>query len=106
MKFEFLGGMLLNGDYVGFVFFLGGLPEKGAQLFLGRCDYGMVVTLLSFLCNFDNLTLKLHQEKRSYPDERWFFIGRFKVASVSGKSVALLASKKVSKSTMSMMQGH
>ena len=32
-------------------------------------EYGMEVILLSFLCNYDNLTLKLHQEKRSYPDE-------------------------------------
>ena len=39
-----------------------------------------------------NLTLKLHKEKRSYPDERWLFVGRFKV-----RSVALEASKKVSK---------
>ena len=69
-------------------------------------NYGMVVILLSFLCNYDNLTLKLHQEKGSYPDERWLFIGRFKVGSVPGKSVALVASKKVSKSIMSMMQGH
>ena len=86
------------------------MPGKGAQLFLGGCDlhrnYGMVVILLSFLCNYDNLTLKLHHEKRSYPDERWIFIGRFKVESVPGKSVALVASKKVSKSIMSMMQGH
>ena len=84
--------------------------QKRAQLFLWECDfhrnYGMVVILLSFLCNYDNLTLKLHQEKRSYPDERWLFIGRFKVGSVPGKSVALVASKKVSKSIMSMMQGH
>ena len=57
-------------------------------------DYGIVVILLSFLCNYDNLTLKLHQEKGSYPDERWLFIGRFKVGSVPGKSVALVTSKK------------
>ena len=50
--------------------------------------------------------LKLHHQKPSYPDERWLFIERFKVGSVPGKSVALLASKKVSKSIMSMMQGH
>ena len=72
--------------------------RKGGIIFLGGCDlhrnYGMVVTLLSFLCNYDNLTLKLHQEKRSYPDERWLFIGRFKVGSVPGMSVALEASKK------------
>ena len=91
-------------------FFWGWLPGKGAQFFLGECDlhrnYGMVVTLLSFLCNYDNLTLKLHQGKRCYPDEGWLFIGRFKVGSVPGMSVALEASKKVSKSIMSMMQGH
>ena len=77
---------------------------------MGGCDlhrnYGMVVILLSFLCNYDNLTLKLHQKKRSYPDERWLFIGRFEVESVPGISVALEASKKVSKSIISMMQGH
>ena len=97
--------MLLNGHPGGFVFFSGGLPEKGAQFFLGGCDLhrncGMVVIiLLSFLYNYDNLTLKLHQGKRSYPDEGWLFIGRFKVGSVPG--IAL----KVSKSIMSMMQGH
>ena len=98
------------GILVALNFFSDGLSERGTQFFLGKCDlhrnYGMVVILLSFLCNFDNLTLKLHQEKRSYPDERWLFIGRFKVESVLGKSVALVASKKVSKSIMSMMQGH
>ena len=61
------------GDPCGFDVFLGRLPEKGAQFFLGECDlhrkYSMVVILLPFLCNYDNLTLKLHQEKRSYPDE-------------------------------------
>ena len=95
---KFFSRMLLNGAPCGFEFFWGGLPEKRAQFFLGGCDlhrnYGMVVILLSFLCNYDNLTLKLHQEKRSYPDERWLFIGRFKVGSVPGKSVALVASKK------------
>ena len=53
----------------------------------------MGVILLSFLCNYDNLTLKLHQEKRCYPDEGWLFNGRFKVRSVPGMSVALEASK-------------
>ena len=66
---------------------------------MGVCDlhrnYGMVVTL-SFLCNYDNLTLKLHQGKRYYTDEGWLFIGRFKIGSVPGMSVALEASKKVS----------
>ena len=96
---KFFRGMLLYWNSGGFSFFWGGLPKKCTQFFLElECDlhrnYGMVVILLSFLCNYDNLTLKLHQEKRSYPDERWLFIGRFKVGSVPGKSVALVASKK------------
>ena len=66
---------------------------------MGGCEilrnYGLVVILLSFLFNYDNLTLKLHQGKRSYPDERWLFIGRFKVGSVPGKTVVLVTSKKV-----------
>ena len=91
--------------------FLRRTARKGGSIFLGRGydlhrNYGMVVILLSFLCNYDNLTLKLHQEKRSYPDERWLFIGRFKVGSVPGMSAALEASKKVSKSIMSMIQRH
>ena len=53
----------------------------------------MVVILLSFLCNYNNLTLKLHHEKSSYPDKRRLFIDRFKVKSVSGISVALVTSK-------------
>ena len=65
---------------------------------MGGCDlrrnYGMVVILLSFFCNYDNFTLKLHK--------RWLFIGRFKVRSVPGKSVALAGSKKISKSITSM----
>ena len=52
------------------------------------------INSIVFLCNYDNLTLKLHQEKRSYPDEGWIFIGRFKVESVPGMSVAREASKK------------
>ena len=54
----------------------------------------MVVILLYFLCNYDNLTLKLYQEKRSYPDEGWLFIGRFNVGSIPGISNTLEASKK------------
>ena len=70
--------MLLNGNRGGFVFLWGGLPEKGAQFFLGGSDlhrnYGMVVILLAFLCNYDNLTLKLHQEKRSYQMKDGFLL--------------------------------
>ena len=43
------------------------------------------------------MTLKFYQEKCSYPDEGWLFIGRFKVGSVPGISVALEASKKTIK---------
>ena len=83
------------GDPCGFEFFWGRLPEKRAQFFLVGCDlhrnYAIVVILLSFLCNYENLLLKLHQEKRSYPDEGQIFIGRFKVGSIPGMSVALEA---------------
>ena len=76
-------GMLPNGHPGDFVFFSDGLPEKGGQFSLGGCDLhrncGMVVILLSFLYNYDNLTLKLHQGKHSYPDKGWLFIGRFKL---------------------------
>ena len=72
--------------------------QKRGSTFLGGCDLhrncGMAVILLFFLCNYDNLTLKLHQEKRSYPDEEWLFIGRFNIGRVPGKSAALVASKK------------
>ena len=76
------------------------------KLLLYHKNYGMVVILLSFLCNYDNFTLKLHHNKRSYLDERWIFIGRFKVGSVPGKSVAPIASRKVSKFIMNKMIGH
>ena len=107
---RFFRGMLLNGHPSGFVFCLRRSARKGGSIFLGGCDlhrnYGMVVILLSFLCNYDNLTPKLHQEKRSYPDEGWLFNGRFKIGSVAEMSDALEGSKKVSKSIKSMMQGH
>ena len=97
------------GILVGLYFFWGGLPEKGAQFYLEECElhrnYGMVVFSLSFLCDNDNLTLKLHQEKRSYLMKDGFY-WQIQVGSVPGMSVALAASKKVSKSIMSMMQGH
>ena len=59
----------------------------------------MVVLLLTFLCNYDNLTLELHHEKCSYPDERSLFIGKLKVGGVSGTSLALAASKKYENSS-------
>ena len=81
------------GDPCVFPFFWGELPEKRAQFFLWGCDlhrnYRTVVILLYFLYNYDNLTLKLHQKKSSYPDEGWIFIGRFKAGSVLGTSVLL-----------------
>ena len=54
----------------------------------------MVVISLPFLCNYHNLTPKLHQGKHSYPDGGWRFIGRFTVGIVPGISVALKACKK------------
>ena len=88
------------------LYFLRRTARKGGSIFLGggydlHRNYSLVVILLPFLCNYDNLTLKLQQEKRSYPDERRLFI-----ESVPGMSVALDASKKISKSIISMMQCH
>ena len=77
MKLEFfLGGegMLLNRDPGGFVFFEADCQERGLKFSLGdvtSVETGLVI--LSFLRNYENLTLKLHQEKRSYPNERWLF---------------------------------
>ena len=73
--------------------------QRGLSFYWGKgCDlhrnYGMVVILLSLLCNFDHLTLKLHQEKPSYPDEGWLFIDKFRVGSVPRMSVAPVSSKK------------
>ena len=74
--------------------FLRRTARKGGSIFLGGCDlhrnYGVVVILLFFLFSYDNLTLESNQKKYSYPDEGWFFTGRFKV----GMSVGLEASKK------------
>ena len=82
------------------LYFLRRTARKGGSIFLGggvgydlHRNYCMVVVLLSF-CSYDNLTLKVHQEKRSYPGETWLFIGRFKVGSVPVTSVVLEASKK------------
>ena len=95
---KFFSGVLLNGYLGGFVFFFRWTSRKGGWIFLGGCDLhrncGMVAILLSFLYNYDNLTLKLQHGKRSYPDEGWLFIGRFKARSVPGISIALKASKK------------
>ena len=43
--------------------------------------YSTVLSLLPLLCSHANLTLKFHQ-KNSYLNERWVFIGRFKVGSL------------------------
>ena len=83
----------------GLVFFWGRLLEKGSSIFLWvkGCDlhrnYSMVVILLSLIFNYDNLILKLHQKKRSYRDEGWLFIDRFKVGSVPGMRFVLVAAK-------------
>ena len=57
------------------LYFLRRTARKGDSNFLGggydlHRNYVMVVILLSLLCNYDNFTLQLHREKRSYPDER------------------------------------
>ena len=57
------------------LYFLRKAARKGDSIFLGggydlHRNYGMVGILLSLLCNYDNLTRQLHQENRSYPDER------------------------------------
>ena len=39
----------------------------------------VVLSLLLVLCNHDNLALKLHQ--KSYLNEGWLFIGKFKIGS-------------------------
>ena len=57
------------------LYFLRQTTRKGDSIFLGggydlHRNYGMVVILLFLLCNYDNFTLQLHQEKHSYPDER------------------------------------
>ena len=44
----------------------------------------MVLILLLLVYSHDNLIVKLHQKKNSYLDERWLFIGSFKVGSVPG----------------------
>ena len=49
--------------------------RKGRPIFLGgggeggvlQRNYGMVVILLSFLCDYENLTLKLRQKKMQLP---------------------------------------
>ena len=73
---NFFKGTLLNGHPGGFVFFQKVCQKifLEAQFFLRECDChrkcGMVVILLSFLYNYDNLALKLHQGKRSYSDPK------------------------------------
>ena len=94
---KFLRGMLLNGHPGECLLFLRRTGRKGDSIFHwggAGCDlhrnYGIVVILLSFLCNYDNLTLKLHQRKRCYPDKGWLFIGRFKKFEVCQEWALLL----------------
>ena len=48
------------------------------NFYLGGCDlhrkYGIVVILLPRLRNYDNLILKLHEEKRRYPMKDEFLL--------------------------------
>ena len=75
------------------------MSEKWDSIFLGGrgCDlqrnYGKVVILLSLLCDYNNLILKLYQKKGSYLNEGWLFIGRFKVEGVPGMSAVLVEYK-------------
>ena len=107
---KFFRGMLLNanGHPDGFVFFEADCQKRGLNFSWWRIRPPQKLWYCSnfivFSFNYDNLTLKLHQEKHSYPDERWLFIGRFKVESVLGMSVALEASKKVSKPIKSLIR--
>ena len=85
MSFNFLKSTIFPGKLEfkgGSIFHWGGEGGRRVEGWAG-CDlhrnYGIVVILLSFLCNYDNLTLKLHQRKRCYPDERWLLIGRLKL---------------------------
>ena len=98
-----LGLFFCKGCGVGF--FCGWMQEKRGQSFLGGCDlhrnYGVAVILLSFLCNYDNLTVKLHQEKRSYPDEGWILLADSKL-EVNQEWMLILKHLKA-KSIMSMM---
>ena len=53
--------------------------------FVNKIFITQVVILLSaLLFKPDDLRLKLYRKKRSYFDERWLFMGRFKVKSVPG----------------------
>ena len=93
---KFFKGILLSGHPGSFLSFLRRTARKGSIIFHGGCDlygnYGRVVILLCFLCNYDNL--KLPQGKRSYLIKGWLVIGIFKAGSVLGMSVALETSKK------------
>ena len=93
---KFFREMLLHRHPGGFVFFFeADCQKRGLNFSLGN--------VTSIKTGYDDLTLKLRQEKRWYPDEGWFFIGRMKVGSVPGMTVTLEGSKK---SIMSIMQGH
>ena len=97
MKFETFKGNAPKQALRWLCIFLRQTVRKGGLIFLGgfqlHRNYGMVVILLSVLCNYGNLTLKLHQGKCCCPGEGRLFTGRFKVRSVPGMSVALEASK-------------
>ena len=80
-------------------FFEADCQKRGLNFSWGRCDlhrnYGMVIILLSFLCNYDNLILKLYQEKRSYLMKDGFLLKNSKLEVCQECwSVALVASEK------------
>ena len=81
MKFEIIQGNAAKLVSWWLFILLRPTARKGGSDFLGECDlhrnHGMVVILLYLLYNSDNSTLKLHQKKRSYPDEGWLFIGQY-----------------------------
>ena len=96
------------GDPCGFEYVWGGLPEKRAQFFLGGCDfhrnYGIVVILLSFLCNYDNFDTKVTSKKNAATMMKDKFLLADSKLEVYQEWVLLLKHlKKVSKSIRSMM---
>ena len=96
------------GDPCGFEYVWGGLPEKRAQFFLGGCDfhrnYGIVVILLSFLCNYDNFDTKVTSKKNAATMMKDKFLFADSKLEVYQEWVLLLKHlKKVSKSIRSMM---
>ena len=70
---KFSRRMLLNGDPGGLAFSYVACQKREPNFSWGGRggvllrNYGMVVILLSFLCDYENLTLKLRQKKMQLP---------------------------------------